>query len=118
MSRGFSRKNAQKSILPVDGHEAGAARGDGVLMITARFPRNGSICGDFYELELDCLTSRNRRDEKPVGIVRREHWPDSRVPRCRPVTEFNRVPGKEDVVADLSRRSVVDCERNGNQFCG
>ena len=46
-------------ILPVHGDEAGAARGNGVLVITAGFPRYRAICRDLDEFELDRLPGRD-----------------------------------------------------------
>ena len=47
------------SVLPVHVHGPGAARGNGVLMITAGLPRYRAICRDLNELELDRLPCRN-----------------------------------------------------------
>src|SRR5215203_6193990 len=104
------------SVLPIDVYETGSARWNRVGVIAPSLPRYRPICGDFDELELDRLPCRSGGDDEPVRIIRRLHRPHGRVPRRGPVTQLDRVPGQEDIVADLRRTRVVDRERDGNEL--
>ena len=85
-------------------------------MITARFPRYRAICCDLNELELDRLPGWNSRNDEPVRIIRRQHRTHRAVPRRRPVSELNRVPGQKDVVTDLRWRGIIDSKHDRNEF--
>src|SRR5687767_8191694 len=87
-------------------------------MIRACFPGNSTIRCGLYELELNVLTGRHTCIQKPVRIVRRQHWTDGAVPRGTPVSKFNCIAREKDVVAYLCGCGVVDGESYRDQFGG
>ena len=81
-------------------------------MVRTCLPGDGSIRSYLDKLELDGLARRHACHDKPIRIIGRQHRPNCSIPSRGPIAQLDSVPGKKDVVSNLSWRCIVDGERD------
>src|SRR6266404_1215121 len=106
LAAGQGPRPTKTLILPVHSHKPRPTRRHCERVIPPVLPRNRAIRGNLYKLELDGLTRRHSRIQKPVRIIRREHRTHRTVPRRAPVPQLHRAAGEEDVIARIGGSRV------------
>src|ERR1700685_3198482 len=85
-------------------------------MICSILPGDSSIRRNVNKLELDGGTGRQRNVQKPIRIIRIEHWPNGGIERRSPVPQLNRASRQENVIPCVRGGRLVHGDGNRNEL--